>query len=250
MQSVDVVVLTKNSAYLLDRCLSSVYRNVPVNQLIVVDGFSTDATLAILKKYSQIYGNVKVFSMNGSRAVARERGIKEVTTDWFMFVDSDVVLSEGWFRNAEKNVTDRTGAVWGVNIDVIPNVKNPHFFRFQAFVAAQCFSLRGGTHDVLIRRESVEGIRIPEELHTYEDAYIMNWIKRRGYEVTVGQGLYCLHYKPPENWRLENAVSQAILELKCGLIHSRNFAYALYYPVFMFYWFVQLAFHSANRLLA
>ncbi len=47
MQTVDVVLLTKNSDYLLEKCITSIYENIPVNNLIVVDGFSTDRTMDI-----------------------------------------------------------------------------------------------------------------------------------------------------------------------------------------------------------
>jgi len=46
---IDVIVLTKNSERLLTECLASIYENVPVNKLIVVDGYSTDSTLEIVK---------------------------------------------------------------------------------------------------------------------------------------------------------------------------------------------------------
>ena len=93
MQPIDVVVLTKDSEHLLDRCLASVYENVPVKNLIIVDGFSTDRTLKIINETKETHGNVKVLKVGGSRARAREKGIQHVSTDWFMFVDSDVVLS-------------------------------------------------------------------------------------------------------------------------------------------------------------
>jgi len=241
MQAVDVVMLTKNSEHLLGKCLASLYRNVPVNQLIVVDGFSTDRTLKILDAANERYGNVKVLSVNGSRARARERGIAQVTTDWFMFADSDVVLSPGWFRQAKENIQGDVGAVWGVNIDVIPNMVDKRVLRLQTLVANECFSLRGGTHDALIRRDLVADIKIPEQLHTYEDAFIMNWVKDKGYRAVVGKGIYCLHYKPPANWSPRNMIEGAILELRCGLIYSKNFLYMIYYPFFTFYWFLQIA---------
>ena len=76
MESVDVVLLTKNSEKVLEECLASVYANVPVNQLIVVDGYSTDRTLEILNRYNQKHSNVKVFFDTGRRATGREKGIK------------------------------------------------------------------------------------------------------------------------------------------------------------------------------
>jgi len=50
---IDVVLITKNSAThtpIFERSLRSVYREVPVKRLIVVDGFSTNNTYDILKK--------------------------------------------------------------------------------------------------------------------------------------------------------------------------------------------------------
>ena len=123
MQPIDVVILTKNSEHLLDRCLTSVYENVPVKNLIVVDGFSTDRTLKIVNKLNEAHGNVTVLNVDGSRARAREKGLRQVSTEWFMFVDSDVILSRDWFRKAEKNVKSDVGAVWGVNIDVWNRLK-------------------------------------------------------------------------------------------------------------------------------
>lgn len=250
LQLIDVVVLTKNSEHLLGRCLASVYENVPVKNLIVVDGFSTDRTLKIVDEVDRKYGNVKVLSVAGSRARAREKGLREVTTEWFMFVDSDVILSRGWFSKAEKNMRSDVGAVWGVNIDVIPNMTDKRVVKLQSLVARQCFGLRGGMHDTLIRREAVEGIHIPEQLHAYEDAYIINWIKGKGYKAVVGDDIYCLHFKSPSNWSLQNGVSQAIIEFRCGVLYSRMYSYILLYPIFMIQWFLQLSVHGARGLSA
>src|SRR3990170_1916525 len=251
MQAVDVVVLTKNSEHLLGRCLASIYENVPVKNLIVVDGYSTARTLKIVNKGNEEHGNVLVLRMNGTRAKAREAAIRLVSTDWFMFVDSDVILSRDWFKKVQRNVNEDVGAIWGLNIDVIPNVtRDKRFVKLQSLIARQCFSLRGGMHDTLIRREAVRGIRIPETLHTYEDAFIVKWIEEKGYKTMVGDGVYCLHYKPPDTWSLGNGVSEAILELKCGLVYSHNYEYVAFYPFFFFYWFLQLSLQGLRGFLS
>jgi glycosyltransferase involved in cell wall biosynthesis len=250
MQAIDVVVLTKNSEHLLDKCLASIYANVPVKNLIVVDGFSTDGTLKIVNKINEEHGNITVLNENGSRAKAREKGLRQVRTEWFMFVDSDVILSRDWFRKAEKGIKTDVGAIWGMNIDVIPNVKDKRFLKLQSLIARQCFNLRGGMHDTLIRREAVEGIRIPEQLHVYEDAYIMNWIKEKGYKAVIGDDIYCLHFKPPGDWNLKNGISQAIFEVRCGLVYSHLYEYMLYYPFFLFYWYLQLSLQGVRRFLS
>ena len=249
MQAIDVVMLTKNSEHMLDRCLRSLYENVPVKNLIVVDGFSTDNTPKLLEEANRRYGNVRVVKANGSRARAREKGIAEVTTDWFLFVDSDVVLCRDWYEKALKNVKSDVGAVWGVNIDVIPTLQDPRFLRAQQLIAEQCFALRGGTHDTLVRTELVKGLKIPQKLHTYEDAFIIKSIKDKGYRAIIGEDIYCVHYKPSGNWSPGNMISGAVEEMRCGLIYSHNFVYMAYYPIFMLNWAVQIAFHGVRGLL-
>jgi len=240
MEPIDVVMLTKNSEHLLTECLRSIYENVPVRRLIVVDGSSTDDTLGIIREFDKEYENVKIITENGSRAKARDKGIQEVETEWFMFADSDIILSKDWFKKAKEQIYNDVGAIWGLNIDVIPNVKNRFFLKSLALVARECFNLRGGMHDTLIRRELVEDIEIPEQLHAYEDAYIVNWIKKKGYKVLIGDNIYCLHYRPSEDWNWKQSISLAALEIRCGLIHSHIFRYAFYYPFFAFYWLLQV----------
>jgi glycosyltransferase involved in cell wall biosynthesis len=237
---IDVVLLTKNSEHMLSRCLSSAFRNVPIKNLVVIDGYSTDRTLEILEQFDQKYRNLTIFQMEGSRAKARTEGIRRVTTEWFMFLDSDVLLCQDWFRKAQASAVDGVGAVWGINIDLLPNVTNKWFLRFQAFISRQCFKLRGGMHDTLILKKAVKDIRIPEELHTYEDAYLVKWIKNHGYKVTIGSDICCLHCKAPETWNLQSGIQAGITDLQCGLVYSHVFEYVLFYPVFFLYWAIQL----------
>jgi len=240
MDQVDVVVLTKNSAHKLRNCLASIYENVPIKNLIVIDGFSTDGTLKILEGFNKVYGNITLFQVDGSRAKARTEGIRHVTTEWFLFVDSDVVLCKDWYEKAQADLTNGVAAVWGLNVDVIPNVTNKRVLLLQGILAQECFKLRGGTHDTLILTKAVAGIRIPEHLHTYEDACIIGHIKNQGYKVCVASEAYCLHYKPPTSWNVKTGFSQAIVEFKCGLVYSHLYEYMLFYPAFLLYWMFQV----------
>jgi len=236
---IDVVMLTKNSGSILRECLTSVYENIPVNRLIVLDASSTDNTSAIIEEFDRKYGNVIFIIENGSRAKAREIGIREVETEWFMFVDSDVILCKNWFKKATKHIDDSVGAVWGLNFDITPKTRNKFFLKLLAILAKKCFNLRGGMHDALIRRETVEDISIPEWLHAYEDTYIINWIKKKGYRVIVGDDIYCFHYRPNWYYTLRESISAATIEVKCGLIYSHLYRYVLYYPLLTFNWMIQ-----------
>lgn len=240
IEPIDVVMLTKNSEGILCQCLKSIYKNIPVRRLIVLDASSIDNTLKILRGFNNEHGNIVFITENGSRARARQRGIREVETDWFMFVDSDIILCNNWFKKAVKYINEAVGAIWGLNFDVTPHMRDKRFLSFLALVARECFNLRGGMHDTLIRREILEDIEIPEQLHAYEDTYIINRIKKKGYKVVIGEDIYCLHYRPTHYYTLKESVSLAATEIKCGLVYSHIYKYALYYPLLTLNWLTHL----------
>lgn len=229
MDSVDVVLLTLNSDRKLQLCLDSVYRNVPVNKLIAVDGGSTDQTLRILDGFNAKYGNVQVISDRGTRATARQKGIQNVTTPWFIFVDSDVVLCNDWYQKALRQVNADVGAVWG--IEVWSTLQNLRALRLFLLVTRKIFDIRGGTHDTLVRTEAVRGIRIPWDLHVFEDAYIKDFIVKRGFRVVACYDPFCIHYRPKSVWTLKGSMSLVSDALRFGspvLVAKLLFAYGFY----------------------
>lgn len=212
---VDVVVLTKNSEETLRKCLDSVYRNVPVNRLIVVDGCSTDRTLDIVDAFNEEHHNVVVLCEEGTRGKARQTAIEAVVTEWFMFVDSDVILCNKWFEKAQRFLDDDVGAVWGIELWSV--IKNPTVLKLFKRVTMKIFETRGGTHDLLVRHEAVSDVKIPESLHVFEDAYIKKWITKKGYRVVPTYDPCCIHRRPLDVWTTNAAINIASGEIKHGL---------------------------------
>jgi len=205
-EKVDVVVLTKNSARFLRECMTSIYDNVPVNRLIIVDGYSTDATLDIVEEFQREHGNIKLIQTMGTRGYARQKAIEMVETDWFMFVDSDVILCKDWYKKALHLIDEDVGAVWGMELWSVL-LKSKGLLSMFERVNFRVFKQRGGTHDMLVRSEAVKGIRIPANLHTYEDAYIKSWISKRGFRVVPAYDPYCIHYRPESVWTLKGSIN-------------------------------------------
>ena len=229
MNSVDVVLLTLNSDRKLRQCLESVYRNVPVNQLIAVDGGSTDQTLQILREFNGRFGNVKVIMDKGTRATARQKGIENVTADWFIFVDSDVVLCNDWYRKARAYIDAGVGAVWG--IEVWSTIRSQKTLKMFLLVTRKIFEIRGGTHDTLIRTQAVKDIKIPWNLHVFEDAFIKDWITKKGYRVVACYSPFCIHYRPKTVWTLRGSLGIIVDAVRYGsstLIAKLVFAYGFY----------------------
>lgn len=235
--NVDVVIITKNSERMLSKCLESVYKNVPVNHLIVVDGHSTDNTLKIVRRFQKKHGNVLVIHDKGTRATARQKGIDHVETEWFMFVDSDTVLCKDWFKRAEKHLGDNVGAVWG--IEVWSTIRNPLMLKIFLLVTRKIFDLRGGTHDTLIRTDLVKDIEIPKILHVFEDAYIKDWITQKGYKTVACYIPYCVHFRRASVWTVRgslNIIADAIRVGRLTLLFKLTFAYGFYtaYSLYQF----------------
>ena len=226
---VDVVIITKNSENMLSECLKSIYENVPLNRLIIVDGHSTDKTLEIVREFQNKHGNVLVIQDEGNRATARQKGIDQVKTEWFMFVDSDAVLCKDWFKKAEKHLGQNVGAIWG--IEVWSTIQNPVLLKTFLWITRKIFDLRGGTHDTLIRTDLVKDIEIPKFLHVFEDAYIKDWITQKGYKLIACYNPYCLHFRPASVWTIRgslNIIADAIRFGRLTLLVKLTFAYGFY----------------------
>jgi glycosyltransferase involved in cell wall biosynthesis len=235
---VDIVIITRNSDRVLRECLKSVYANVPVNRLIVVDGYSTDKTLQIVSEFQEKHGNVLLLQDKGTRATARQKGIENVKTEWFLFVDSDAVLCNDWFKKAEKHLGPGVGAVWG--IEVWSTIRNPVILKLFLMVTRKIFDLRGGTHDTLIRTDFVKDIKIPKILHVFEDAYIKDWITQKGYKLVACYDPYCIHFRPASVWTIRgslNIIADAIRFGRLTLFAKLTFAYGFYtaYSCYQFF---------------
>jgi glycosyltransferase involved in cell wall biosynthesis len=212
---IDVVLLTKNSLQpCLRECVESIYQNIPVNRLIIVDGGSTDGTLEFLQKYpaTEIIDDSK-----GTRATSRQKGIDAVETEWHMHIDSDVLLSHDWFKKAWELMNDHIGAIWGV---AVPTEK--HFFNItyamsklyrisvKDLLVKQIRSERCMMHDTLIRTVAVNDIKIPKNLHIWEDDYIGRYIICKGYKFLKVTEPFCLHNLTP-NERFEGFITSGYL---------------------------------------
>jgi glycosyltransferase involved in cell wall biosynthesis len=233
--SVDVVLLTLDSERMLKKCVQSIYDNIPVHKLIVVDGYSTDKTLSIIGKFSERYQNVEILMDKGNRATARQKGIERVSTEWFMFVDSDVILCSEWYKKAQKYIQSNVGALWG--IEVWSTINNPKTLKIFLIVTRKIFEVRGGTHDTLIRTELIKDIKIPNGLHVFEDAYIRDWIANKGYRVVACYSPFCIHYRPKDVWTFRGSLRLVAESVSIGhprLVAKLLFAYG-FYTVYYFY---------------
>lgn len=95
LEPVDVLLLTLDAESFLEKCLDSLYKEVPVNRVIVVDGGSKDNTISILQKYPRMDIHVRPDIRTTGKAY--EFMLKRSTTSWILFLDADITFEGGWY---------------------------------------------------------------------------------------------------------------------------------------------------------
>jgi glycosyltransferase involved in cell wall biosynthesis len=205
MLKIDIILLTYNSA---EPCLSECLTSIGISSkaaniephLIVVDKDSSDDTIDIIKEHGDL-NPIFIMDKTGTRATARQKGIEEVESKFFVFIDSDVIIPENWFSKMLELMDDpRVGAIWGmaksmrerdlIQISARAKIsdKNPEDLILEHGIK------RGMTHDTIIRKKAIKGIKIPPELHSYEDHYIRLYVEKQGYQWKSVKDPFCYHF--------------------------------------------------------
>lgn len=100
---VSVIVPTKNSQNTIDSCLSSIkkqsYKNI---ELIVVDNNSSDKTIQISRKYTDL-----ILNKGPERSSQRNWGARKSKGEFLFFIDSDMVLSKNVVREAVSLISSK-----------------------------------------------------------------------------------------------------------------------------------------------
>lgn len=144
-----------------------------VDQFIIVDDESTDDTREIARSHAEEFDwDLTMINRSCSLPQARQIAIDRVTTDWFLFLDDDVRLSEDSLaRQAEWIDCERVGAVQGRKVS---RTEPPADW-------VRRRSRRGGTHATLIRTDAVADAVFPQDLHMLEDEFLRQHVEGEGY---------------------------------------------------------------------
>ena len=101
ISSVTFVIIGRNEAANLPRTFESVLK--VTENIVFVDSNSSDNSIEIAKKYG-IARIIKVVSSNGTAALSRAKGAREVTTPFIHFLDGDETLEPGWLESALEKI--------------------------------------------------------------------------------------------------------------------------------------------------
>jgi glycosyltransferase involved in cell wall biosynthesis len=176
--AVDVVIRTRNSSELLSQCLDSIFAEIPVRKVIIVDGGSTDDTLKIASSYPGVEIYVKPELNLGQ---ATQFGFSVAKADWVAVIDSDMVLQKGWFDEMSKYM-DQADAIEGCRIEYyrLRRVQNLTKVRYGVF---------GQT---LLKRSYLQDINL--DLPHGEDAATKHYFDSKGLKWLKVENYLAEHY--------------------------------------------------------
>lgn len=110
-----IVILTRNNIATIEECIESTmsyYKDGHINEIIVVDGHSTDGTQEIVKKYP-----IKFFQDDHKGiANARNIGWRKASGEIILFLDSDAYLEKGFLPRILNFFEDENIAAVGCRV--------------------------------------------------------------------------------------------------------------------------------------
>jgi len=91
-----IVIPTFNHAKYINRCLDSLVNQTYLHwEALVINNYSTDNTIELVKGYNDTRIRLINFRNNGIIAASRNTGIREAKGEWICFLDSD----DWWYSN-------------------------------------------------------------------------------------------------------------------------------------------------------
>jgi hypothetical protein len=256
-EPVDVLMPTYNSVKYLDSALRCVKKEIPNCRLIVVDHHSNDGTLEVLKRHG-----ASIYFDDTSLGHARQLLLEKSTSRMLLMLDSDVVIEEeGWYQRATQllNTSSEDGKRIGA-VALLPSVNPPvELDKFKRFWWRILPSLERNffvTHSTLFLKESLRGIRIPEQLGAAEDVYIWLHIRKTGFEsrtMTVTGIHYFTLSEKKGRWMGANLrILQSLVGSEALQFVVRN---VLFYPILAliaatFTWDLQVLDYNIRRWFA
>ena len=107
-----VVILNYNGKNWLDQFLQTVIDKSPEAEVIVVDNSSTDDSVSFL---TDKFSNLRLIQndSNGGFAGGYNEGLKQITADYYILLNSDIEVSDNWIMPVINSIESIPNAVGG-----------------------------------------------------------------------------------------------------------------------------------------
>ncbi|WP_409200107.1 glycosyltransferase family 2 protein [Methanobrevibacter sp. DSM 116169] len=108
---ISVIIPVYNTEKYLRQCLDSVVNQtlgIENIEVIIVNDCTTDNSMEIVYEYADKYDSFKIIELEENQGLgnARNVGLKEVSSDFINFLDSDDYISDDTYENSLKKIKD------------------------------------------------------------------------------------------------------------------------------------------------
>ncbi len=172
-----IIIPTLNASAHLPRALSALVPGALeglVKELLVVDGDSKDATLAIADE-----AGARIIKSRPGRGLQLQTGGVEAKSDWLLFLHADTVLAESWVAEIVGFIKTGNGQQAGVfRFALDDNRKRARVLEVIVKIRCGLFALPYGDQGLLISRSLYDQIGGFKDLVLMEDVDIISRIGR------------------------------------------------------------------------
>ena len=169
---ISVIIPALNEEFYIEKTLLSVIRQEGDYELYVVDGGSTDNTVAVAKRYTT------VISSKRGRAIQMNMAVKQCKGDILLFLHADTLLPDNAFREIRKRMKDDTvaGGSFYIEFDsdnlILRGVSFITRFNFRIF--------HFGDQGIFVRRDVFQTLNGYKEMPIMEDYDFYKRLARQG----------------------------------------------------------------------
>ena len=185
--SIDTSIATKNSAMTIGRCIKAIRESIPVGRLIVVDGGSTDNTVAIARSLG-----AEVIVNKGLLGSVRHSQAQECGTEWIAIIDSDVYLYPVWWLEISRYRGPDVGMILAIGDS--PKDRLSVYEDYITDIARRFGSV--AFSNTLVRRELILSCsELLNNIHAGEDTIFGRYLRRIGMRIITVQKRLVYHDK-------------------------------------------------------
>lgn len=210
MKKISIIIPVLNEEAALRRTLDRLER-FPAAEIVIVDGGSTDGTIALLQAWSDRSSSQKrviIYSEQG-RARQMNAGAKRATGESLLFLHADSLLPEGAMDAVAEAIRSPSvvGGAFRFRID-----SNLFFLRIVERLAnlrSRLFKLPYGDQGIFVRREVFERLGGYADLPLMEDVDLIRRLRKEGGVVLLEQEIAT----SPRRWLREGVYYTSLRNL-------------------------------------
>ncbi len=176
---ISVIIPTFNEELSIGKTLHALARLVNVDEIVIVDGGSTDKTVEIAEKYKQVKKLKVINFAEANRGKQLHEGTKHASGDIFWFLHADTRPVQGCAGQIKAFM--RYDQIVGGNFNVVFDGKSGWArFLTKLYPQLRAINLIYGDSAIFARRETYEKIRGYKPLPLFEDVDFYKRLQKKG----------------------------------------------------------------------